>query len=834
MPKKDRIDPSRKYLPQRVKSKLDEAVHFPLVSIEAPLGYGKTTSVHEYLKQKKISFLWQNVIHPSREHFWKGFCEAMKKIDASAGKLLENIGYPSREEQIYHAADLIRSIHRIEPVVVVIDGFELAAGSSTNRFFELLARQNTPNLSFFLIGRNLFQRNREELRLKKLLFTIDIFDFMLNGEEIRRYFQECGLTITSGQAAQLAHHTDGWMAAVHLTLQQYNGDPRQLSIPGEIFGIFQNDQTGERSEDEMDFLLRISLFHSFTTEQARFVRRKQDPEKILHQLARSCEFIWKDPNDRTFHLHRLFASFLREQLMKRDERFRNEVFRHAADWYYLNENHRRAAFCYYRSGNFDDALKAVERDRCTRISAEDLDRMTEVLMQCPKPVLRRHPVALMILARHLHMLSRDTEKESVLRELRSLAPAETEIGSDDPKIISYFGELEMLQGYLLSSRLPEAAARQKKAATILRHTVVQAGRSSQWTFGTPSVLFLYASPGDPLDEKLKRFVSSREMYYRLTDNNSRGSEYLMEAELCFYRGSLDRADILAHKSETIAEKYDQNEIRIAALFLQSRIQLIRGNTEAGLSTMKQMHRVAEGDGVPASLRWMTDICDAYIYAVFNQLQFTAHWISDGDFLDQGDHRLYHDAQCYASVVYSRILLDRNEYSKYLGMSDHFIEEAEKNQRLIPLMYFYVYRTVAYRRMHMEKEARESLHRAVELGMKERLILPLTESGRELSDLFTQIPWTTEEQKMIISARDLFRAYDKNMNVLLHENGASPISLLTRREQEVAALVAEGKTNKQIAGELSLAEITVKKCLSNIYARLGISNRTSLIRKMLNQ
>ena len=42
----------------------------------------------------------------------------------------------------------------------------------------------------------------------------------------------------------------------------------------------------------------------------------------------------------------------------------------------------------------------------------------------------------------------------------------------------------------------------------------------------------------------------------------------------------------------------------------------------------------------------------------------------------------------------------------------------------------------------------------------------------------------------------------------------------------------GYINKQIAGELNIAEITVKKCLSNIYARLGIPNRASLIKKLI--
>lgn len=49
--------------------------------------------------------------------------------------------------------------------------------------------------------------------------------------------------------------------------------------------------------------------------------------------------------------------------------------------------------------------------------------------------------------------------------------------------------------------------------------------------------------------------------------------------------------------------------------------------------------------------------------------------------------------------------------------------------------------------------------------------------------------------------------------------------LTPRELEVLAYLTEGKTNRQIATELCIAEATVKAHLSAIYAKLHVSNRT---------
>jgi DNA-binding CsgD family transcriptional regulator len=51
--------------------------------------------------------------------------------------------------------------------------------------------------------------------------------------------------------------------------------------------------------------------------------------------------------------------------------------------------------------------------------------------------------------------------------------------------------------------------------------------------------------------------------------------------------------------------------------------------------------------------------------------------------------------------------------------------------------------------------------------------------------------------------------------------------LTAAERRVASLVAEGKTNREIAGELFLAERTVASHLTHIYAKLGVRSRTEL-------
>jgi DNA-binding NarL/FixJ family response regulator len=49
--------------------------------------------------------------------------------------------------------------------------------------------------------------------------------------------------------------------------------------------------------------------------------------------------------------------------------------------------------------------------------------------------------------------------------------------------------------------------------------------------------------------------------------------------------------------------------------------------------------------------------------------------------------------------------------------------------------------------------------------------------------------------------------------------------LTARENDILALLAEGKSNREIAGRLFLSEKTVKAHLAAIFRKLGVTNRT---------
>jgi DNA-binding NarL/FixJ family response regulator len=67
---------------------------------------------------------------------------------------------------------------------------------------------------------------------------------------------------------------------------------------------------------------------------------------------------------------------------------------------------------------------------------------------------------------------------------------------------------------------------------------------------------------------------------------------------------------------------------------------------------------------------------------------------------------------------------------------------------------------------------------------------------------------------------------KAARVLLASRRLGPAARqLSPREEEVLRLVASGLANKQIARKLTISERTVKAHLTNVFAQLGVSDRT---------
>lgn len=73
-----------------------------------------------------------------------------------------------------------------------------------------------------------------------------------------------------------------------------------------------------------------------------------------------------------------------------------------------------------------------------------------------------------------------------------------------------------------------------------------------------------------------------------------------------------------------------------------------------------------------------------------------------------------------------------------------------------------------------------------------------------------------------------KASSDNVNDESFGDGIECYGEMTGREREIASLLAEGLTNRQIADKLYISEGTVKNYISSIYDKTGIHDRVKLV------
>ena len=148
-------------------------------------------------------------------------------------------------------------------------------------------------------------------------------------------------------------------------------------------------------------------------------------------------------------------------------------------------------------------------------------------------------------------------------------------------------------------------------------------------------------------------------------------------------------------------------------------------------------------------------------------------------------------------------------------------------------------------MVWEKQARKDealgyLKQAVALAAPGGWIRPFTELGPPMADILTRL---AAEEGVKGYVGTLIAAFDAQEAAVVpdapeHDEGKSTASsmaalpkeagLLTQREIEILAQVAEGLSNKEIAAKLFLSTETVKKHLYNAYQKLEVDSRITAL------
>lgn len=101
-------------------------------------------------------------------------------------------------------------------------------------------------------------------------------------------------------------------------------------------------------------------------------------------------------------------------------------------------------------------------------------------------------------------------------------------------------------------------------------------------------------------------------------------------------------------------------------------------------------------------------------------------------------------------------------------------------------------------------------------------------GKKTSKLIVEQAITTVKNDNVWLYPELMSYIIKHINIEEQENKASEVlEKLSQKEQEVANLVSEGLSNKEIASKLDVQLVTIKKHISSIFTKLDVKDRVAL-------
>ncbi len=821
-----RVDAARIiYKRKQLSQVLAGIFEYPLTVVEAPMGYGKTTAVKEALKDGEANVLWQTLTDSSDSGFWRGFCRLLKQIDESCAAGLAELGVPTDSVFMDAALELIGNVEFMERTVIVFDDYHLLMSKDVEQFIEGLIKTASPNLHIIIASRAAFGENTTELSLKGFCQIIGKTSFEFTRDEIVDYYKLCGIRLKPEEAAELCDYTEGWVSALYLSLLNFAREGR-VERQASLTELIEKTVYRQYPEEVKEFLLSICVFESFTLAQAKVVWQQGNAEAMVRYLMANNAFIKFDRYNKTYHVHNIFTSYLREQLERQGPECRQAVLRAAGNWYAAGGDYIDAMEFFYQAGDFDQLMLAFELDNgSTNIGHKE--KMIQYFTDCPEETRGKHPTACLIYARKLFVLQERQRYAEVCQK------AGVYIGKiDDEKTRNHLlGELELIKSFAKYNDLSAMVEHQAKAYALIDGPSKLFGHKNFFTFGSPSVLYMFYRQSGMAEQTVNCLTEFMPRYGLITSGHGAGAEYVLQAEWHFHRGDFENAGIVIHKAIQPARSTRQIAILLCILFLQIRLAFIDGDLPSVWKLLRQMRTEVEAYGQYQVVHTV-EMSEGFIYALLRQEQKIPAWIAAGNLQES---RLYVLNYAFFNIVYGKVLLNSGQYLKTLGLTGQFLGVADLFPNLIGRIYSHIYEAAAYHRLKRHQEAQAALRQAMAIAAPDQFILPFVENGEEIAPILDELEKEEAYVCFVASIKETYVVFAPKLAAMqAAEQSGEAIASLTPREREVAELVADGLSNQAIARKLIVEETTVKKTLQNIYAKLGISSRTMLARLIIEQ
>jgi LuxR family maltose regulon positive regulatory protein len=348
--------PRPKVVPRpRLIERLNEGLHRKLTLISAPVGYGKTTMLSEWIPQSERCVTWVSLDDGDNDpvRFWAYFIAALQMLDAEIGRnalaLMRTPRLPSFEAILTTLLNEIAAFPEDFALVLddyhVMDAKPVDASTSVDDALTFLLEHLPPHMHLVVTTREDPNLPLARLRARDQLTEIRAADLRFTPGEAAVFLnQVMGLNLSAEDVTSLETRTEGWIAGLQLAALSMRG---REDVPGFIRAFAGDNQyivdymvaevLQRQSERVRSFLLQTSILDWLSGPLCDAVTGQEEGKALLETLERGNLFVSpQDDKRHWFRYHHLFADVLRAHLMEEQPDRVPTLHRRASEWYEHN------------------------------------------------------------------------------------------------------------------------------------------------------------------------------------------------------------------------------------------------------------------------------------------------------------------------------------------------------------------------------------------------------------------------------------------------------------------------------------------------------------------
>lgn len=797
---------------QRMHRLFQSILEVPLFVVMAAIGYGKTTAMKQFLDRENLTYSWLTLSRGEKDPAWtwQKLCQSLEAVNADLAAYLSRLGLPKtaldRDRMVSIVAQNVS-----KPTVVVIDDYQENKSQHVDKALTALADAQIPHFHLAILSRVTPKIPLSELRLKTLCVVVSQEDLAFNQTETLELARINGNMLSEKEERWLLNQTDGWAAAICLSLIQYRHS-KKMDSDQSIHQLLKESVYDRLDEQTKDILLAVSLADRFTLEEAAYVTKNPQAGHRICMVAEENGFMECDRKTGSYAIQGMFKKVLQDLLYSSclDQRALLSRF---GDWHAQRDNRIQAIEFYHRARDHEGILSVFERFG----SSELIDRAPATIVEAFEGMTKEQKLANPIA--YIAYICSYTLTQDPIAGARMLYEAKEVYGEDDTLAdrAQIMGEIAIAEGFLHYNDAGMMAKFHKVAYDLFEGgSSLIANPEASFTFYSPHSLLLYhRKPGELLD--LVHTIEENNWYRHIANGCGTGFECVARGEYCLETGDLANAELWLHKGMATARAGGQLSLVICATLSLGRIAVLQNRPHDASALMAATRKEVEATGNPVLLHNL-DVAQGYIHSILGNLDGVPHWLRQDQWTA---NELRGHGMISRYLVSGRIAMLCRDYQK-LGAIAEILKQASSQPHtfIFGLVHAGIFDAIAKSRLIGLDVARKELLTAVDLATADQLILPFVENILELRDLLLEgisTAWDDWMSKVLA----LGEAWLQGNSRLLSKS-------LTQRELEVLALLSKGLTQKEMASKLHLSHNTIRRHLQNVYRKLNVNNKTMAI------